>query len=84
MARVTLYSTGTCPICERAKVFMNKRNIDFDEVRIDLGADRMREFLEKTNGARTVPQILIDGELVGGYSELTEADMDGDLDELKR
>jgi len=65
-------------------MFLNKRNIDFDEVRIDLGMDRMREFLDKTNGARTVPQILIDGELVGGYSELTEADMDGVLDDLKR
>jgi glutaredoxin 3 len=43
----------------------------------------MREFLEKTNGAPTVPQILIDDRLVGGFSELTEADMDGELDDLK-
>jgi len=63
---------------------MNKKNIDFDEVRIDLGRDRMREFLDKTKGARTVPQILIDDKLVGGFSELTEADMDGELDDLKR
>jgi len=62
---------------------MNKKNIDFDEVRIDLGRDRMREFLDKTNGARTVPQILVDDKLVGGFSELTEADMDGELDDLK-
>jgi glutaredoxin 3 len=83
MARVTIYSTGTCPVCDRAKAFMNKKNIDFDEVRIDLGRDKMREFLDKTNGARTVPQILIDDKLVGGFSELTEADMDGELDDLK-
>ena len=62
---------------------MNKKNIDFDEVRIDLGRDRMREFLDKTNGARAVPQILVDDKLVGGFSELTEADMDGELDDLK-
>ena len=62
---------------------MNKRNIDFDEVRIDLVRDKMREFLDKTNGARTVPQILIDDKLVGGFTELTEADMDGELDDLK-
>ena len=83
MARVTIYSTGTCPVCDRAKAFMNKKNIDFDEVRIDLGRDKMREFLDKTNGARTVPQIIIDDKLVGGFSELTEADMDGELDDLK-
>ena len=62
---------------------MNRQNIDFDEVRIDLGRDRMREYLDKTNGARTVPQILIDDKLVGGFTELTEADMDGELDDLK-
>ena len=84
MARVTIYGTGTCPVCDRAKAFMNKKNIDFDEVRIDLDRDRMREFLDKTKGARTVPQILIDDKLVGGFSELTEADMDGELDDLKR
>ena len=83
MARVTIYSTGTCPVCDRAKAFMNRQNIDFDEVRIDLGRDRMREYLDKTNGARTVPQILIDDKLVGGFTELTEADMDGELDDLK-
>jgi len=83
MARVTIYSTGTCPICDRAKAFMKKRNIDFYEVRIDLDRDNMREFLARTNGARTVPQILIDDKLVGGFSELTEADMDGELDDLK-
>ena len=62
---------------------MNRQNIDFDEVRIDLGRDRMREYLDKPNGARTVPQILIDDQLVGGFTELTEADMDGELDDLK-
>jgi glutaredoxin 3 len=42
----------------------------------------MREFAETTNGARTVPQILIDGKPIGGFSELTELHMDGELDEL--
>jgi glutaredoxin 3 len=42
----------------------------------------MKEFAEVTNGARTVPQIIIDGKSVGGFSELTELHMDGELDEL--
>jgi glutaredoxin 3 len=83
MARITIYSTGNCPFCEKAKTFMNRRNIDFNEVRIDLGKDQLREFSRRTNGARSVPQIFIDDRLVGGFSELTEADMDGELDEFK-
>ena len=82
MARVTIYSTGSCPLCDRAKTLLKRRNVDFDEVRIDLRKDKMREFLARTNGARSVPQILIDGKLVGGFSELTEADMDGKLNDL--
>jgi len=42
----------------------------------------MKEFVDVTNGARTVPQIIIDGKPIGGFSELTELHMDGELDTL--
>ena len=82
MPRVTLYSTGNCPICVKAKSMLDKWNIDFVEARIDTDKAVLKEFGEVTQGARTVPQILIDGKLIGGFSELTELHMDGDLDEL--
>lgn len=82
VARVTVYSTGTCPICVKAKTALAKWNIPFEEVRIDLDRDKLREFAEVTSGARTVPQIVIDGECVGGFMELTELHMDGALDGL--
>ena len=82
MTRVTVYSTATCPICERAKTMLTKWNIDFDEIAIDKDTAAKREFAEVTNGARTVPQIIIDGKLIGGFSELTELHMDGELDNL--
>jgi len=82
MTRVTVYSTATCPICERAKTMLTKWNIHFEEIKIDSDAAAKREFVEATNGARTVPQIIIDGKLIGGFSELTELHMDGDLDDL--
>ncbi len=82
MPRVTVYSTASCPICDRAKAVLDKWRIDFDEVRIDDDRAGMKEFTEVTNGARTVPQIIIDGRLIGGFSELTELHMDGELDEL--
>lgn len=82
MPRVTVYSTGTCPICVKAKAVLDKWSIPFTEIRIDQERDAMREFARVTNGARTVPQIVIDGNCIGGFSELTELHMDGMLDEL--
>ena len=82
MPRVTVYSTASCPIWLKAKNLLNKWNIDYSEVAIDTGDSALKEIRDATQGARTVPQILIDGKLIGGFSELTELHMDGELDEL--
>lgn len=82
MARVTIYSTGVCPMCEKAKSLLKKWGIPYDEKRVDLSRDDLKEMLEVSNGARTVPQIVIDDQCIGGFSDLTELHMDGTLDEL--
>jgi len=82
MTRVKVYSTGHCPLCQKTKALLEKWRIPYDEVRIDLDAALRREFLEVTNGARTVPQIVIDGKCIGGFTELTELHMEGELDTL--
>lgn len=82
MARVKIYSTGTCPICDKTKMLLSKWSIDFQEVRVDQDHAGLREMAEITNGARTVPQITIDSKWIGGFSELTELHMDGELDGL--
>ncbi len=82
MNAVKVYSTGTCPICVKTKAFLDKRGIGYDEVRIDLNREAMKEFVVVTEGARTVPQILVDGAWIGGFTELTELDMDGGLEHL--
>lgn len=61
---------------------LDKWEIAYDEVMIDADEAALKEFAEVTNGARTVPQIIIDGNPIGGFSELTELHMDGELDEL--
>jgi len=61
---------------------LDKWEIAYDEVMIDADEAALKEFAEVTRGARTVPQIIIDGNPVGGFSELTELHMDGELDEL--
>ena len=82
MNKVKVYSTGTCPICVKTKAFLTKRGIGFDEARIDLDRAAMAEFAEVTQGARTVPQIVIEDKCIGGFTELTELHMDGALDHL--
>ena len=82
MERVKVYSTGICPICEKAKSLLTKWGIPYTEVRVDLDQSALREFSQVTNGARTVPQFTIDGNWIGSFTELTEMHMDDQLDHL--
>ena len=82
MARLKVYSTAICPICDKTKSLLKKWGIQYDEVRVDQDRAALREFSQVTNGARTVPQITIDGNWIGGFSELTELHMDDKLDDL--
>jgi glutaredoxin 3 len=82
MARLKVYSTGICPVCENTKALLVKWGIPYEEVRVDLNKAALREFSLVTNGARTVPQITIDGKWIGGFTELTELHMDDELDVL--
>ena len=83
MARVKVYSTGICPMCQQAKKLLTKWGIPYEEARLDTGdMDIRREFTEKTNGARMVPQILIDDQWIGGFHDLTELHMESRLDHL--
>ena len=82
MARVKIYSTGTCPICDKTKTLLKKWKIDYQEKRVDQDQAALKEMLELTNHARTVPQLAIDGKWIGGFNELTEMHMEGELDTL--
>lgn len=82
MARVKVYSTGICPICDKTESLLTKWHIPYDEVRIDLDRSALGEFSRITQGARTVPQIVIDDTWIGSFTELTELHMDGELDAL--
>lgn len=82
MARVKIYSTTVCPFCYKAKALLKKWNVPFEEICIDTDRSKLTEFARVTHGARTVPQILIDGKCIGGFTELTELHMEGGLDGL--
>ncbi len=82
MARVKVYSTGICPICDNTKNLLKKWRIPYDDVRVDRDRELLQEMLAVAQGTRRVPQITIDGLWIGGFSELTELHMEGKLDEL--
>jgi glutaredoxin 3 len=76
-----MYTTRWCGYCVRAKALLDARGIPYEE--IDLGDDPgFRATLNKLTGGWTVPQILIGGQPIGGYTELWGLDRDGRLDEL--
>jgi glutaredoxin 3 len=81
MPRVVMYSTSICPYCVRAKRLLQRKGVDYAELRIDESRELMREMLERSR-RRTVPQIFIGDFHVGGYDDLAALDMEGRLDGL--
>jgi len=81
MKPVTLYTTDFCPFCSSAKALLAKRKVQYTEVNLARDPDGRNELAEKT-GMITFPQIVIDGETLGGFQELLAADRAGRLPEL--
>jgi glutaredoxin 3 len=81
MAPITIYTTAWCGICARAKSWLDGRGLAYEEVRVDDDPGFRARLLELT-GRATVPQIVVGGRPIGGYSDLRELDGRGRLDEL--
>ncbi len=79
MQTVTMYTTGTCPYCVRAKQILKARGVqDIREVRVDTDPQERARMMEVT-GRRTVPQIFIGQTHVGGCDDLEALDGQGGL-----
>ena len=80
MARVQIYSTRWCGYCVRAKALLESRGSEYEDISLDEDP-AVRQKLFDLTGGWTVPQILIDGRPIGGYTELWRLDRDGRLAE---
>jgi glutaredoxin 3 len=80
MARILVYSTRWCGYCVRAKALLESRGIEYEEISLDDDPAFRRKLFDLTGGW-TVPQILIDGRPIGGYTELWRLDREGRLDD---
>jgi glutaredoxin 3 len=80
MARIQVYTTRWCAYCVRAKALLDARGYEYEEVSLD-DDPAFRQKIFDLTGGWTVPQILIDGAPIGGYTELWRLDRDGRLAE---
>lgn len=80
--RVLMYSTAVCPFCIRAEQLLRSKGVtDIEKIRVDLQPALRTEMMKKT-GQRTVPQIYINGEYVGGFDKLAALNHAGKLDQM--
>ena len=81
MAKVIVYSKEQCPYCRMAKDLLSSKHVAFEEIRVDLDAQQLEEMMRLSN-RRTVPQIFINGQSIGGYDDLAALAKSGKLDGL--
>ena len=80
MAEVELYTTMFCPYCARARVLLERKGVAYTEIDIIEEPARRDEMIRRAGGSRTVPQIFIDGEHIGGCDDMVALDRAGKLD----
>ena len=81
MALIKVYTKSYCPACDLAKEILKKKGAVFQEILMDEKPEEMKQLIEKTQ-MKTVPQIFINGHLIGGCSDMMELDKKNQLDIL--
>tara|TARA_X000000368_G_C22511851_1_gene485245 strand:+ start:173 stop:427 length:255 start_codon:yes stop_codon:yes gene_type:complete len=82
MKNIVMYTGPSCNFCDAAKRLLKRNNADFTEINIASKEGLMDEMIRKANGKRTIPQIFIDDNHVGGYQELRALEKENKLKEL--
>jgi len=83
MPKITIYTTGYCPYCVRAKALLDRKGAKYEEINAEDQAVR-EQMIEKAGGRKTVPQIFIGDLHVGGCDDLYELDRQGKLNGMLR
>ncbi|MGA9378109.1 MAG: glutaredoxin 3 [Phormidium sp.] len=81
-ANVEIYTWSTCPFCIRAKNLLDKKGVEFTEYCIDGDEAARKEMAKRAHGGRSLPQIFINDEHIGGCDDLHALDRQGKLDPL--
>lgn len=81
MKKVKIYTTSYCPYCKRAKSLLDSKGTEYEEINLTNDPDE-RVSLSKKYNWRTVPMILINDQLIGGFDELAKLERSSELDKL--
>jgi len=81
MTKIIIYSKDNCPYCRMAKEFFDARKLTYTEIRVDLDSEKLEEML-RLSERRTVPQIFINDQSIGGYDDLVALSKSGKLNDL--
>ncbi len=81
MTKIIMYTKENCSYCTRAKQLLASKKLDYQEIRIDLDSTKRQE-MERLSGRRTVPQIFINDQAIGGYDDLFALAQSGKLTTL--
>lgn len=81
MTKIKIYSKTTCPACVMAKDILDKKGVAYEEIILDNKPEEIQELITRT-GMKTVPQIFINDEFIGGCSDLMDLDKQKKLDPL--
>ena len=82
MKNVEIYTGPLCIFCDWAKALLEKKGVPFKEIYIGDNQKKMEEMIKKANGLRTVPQIFIDGQHIGGNDKLQTLERKGKLNSI--
>jgi glutaredoxin 3 len=82
MAKVEIYTWAMCPFCIRAKRLLKSKGVEFTEYKIDGDNAARSAMAKRANGGRSVPQIFIDDQHIGGCDDIHALDAQGKLDPL--
>lgn len=82
MAHIEIYTKKTCPYCVNAKKLLDSKGVKYTEIRVDEDPAKLQEMLTRSEGRRTVPEIFINGKLIGGCDDLFALEKVKELDRL--
>jgi glutaredoxin 3 len=82
MAKIEIYTWDTCPFCIRAKALLDQKDVDYTEYMIKGDDDARDKMAARANGRRTVPQIFVNDQWIGGCDDMQLLEAEGKLDKL--
>ena len=81
---VVIYTSSLCGFCYKAKSLLEKKNILFDEINVDIDYEKRKEMIKRSNGKTSVPQIFFGDKHLGGCDELYKFDQENGLEILNK